>query len=120
MPSSPANTAMLPPAPAITYTLPATWRTTTLIFEVSVRSVILLLKPRTSGMGPPDGILCAGKTTLHATTTPSPAIKKRLIHPLPRLLQWTDFVAATFVVGFSSTRYAWYITLPRFSIEWDG
>src|SRR5262245_5761137 len=40
--------------------------------------------------------------------------------PSVGLPQRTDFVAATFVVGFSSTRYAWYATLPRFSIEWDG
>src|SRR5437588_9374868 len=43
---------------------------------------------------------------------------------LPQSLSFTSYrlglATATFVVGLISTRYAWYTTLPRFSIECSG
>src|SRR5215467_14341413 len=51
---------MFPPAPAITYTFPATFLTTSSTGDVNLGSSTLLLKPRLSGMGPPVGIcVCA-------------------------------------------------------------
>src|SRR5215510_10108002 len=73
---------MFPPAPAITYTFPATFLTTSSTCDVNLGSSTLLLKPRLSGIRPPVGICCWAVTALTKKTAKVNASTALFIIPL--------------------------------------
>src|SRR5262245_54635955 len=73
---------MFPPAPAITYTFPATFFTTSSTCDVNLGSSTLLLKPRLSGIRPPVGICCWAVRALTKQTANVTASTALFIIPL--------------------------------------